>query len=106
MAKATPTPTGSERAARYQPGALSFAASVTGGYLRAGLASERALYLRGPLGLGQRLGGEPARRRLLALPGCPCVELRSRYDVDELAHGRVREHAALGAEQDGAGTEV
>src|SRR4051812_5308910 len=86
MPKAMPAPIGSERAARYQPGALSFAANVTAGFLPAGLASESAFYLRGAL-RRERFGRESAGRRELALLRGPGLERRARHDVDELAHG-------------------
>src|SRR4051794_34503927 len=96
--KAMPTPIGSDRAARYQPGALSLAASVTAGYLRAGLARKSAFYLRGSLRLDEWLGGEPAGGLELALPGGPGVELRAWHHVGAAPHGRVAEAAELRAD--------
>src|SRR5436190_21300425 len=96
--KAIAAPIGMDRAARYQPGALSLAASVTEGDLPAGLALKSALYLRGTLRLRQRLGREAARRLELPLLGRPLLELRPRHDVGELAHGRVAQAAQLRAD--------
>src|SRR3954452_20679547 len=95
--KASAAPVGTDRAARYQPGALSFAANVTAGYLRAGSALESASYLRRTLRHGERLGRESARRRELALPCGPRVELRAGDDVGELTHRRVPQAAELRA---------